>query len=199
MAVAATLLAGCSGLAPSLPAASSSPAPAQADTPPGPAVPKIQHPLDISRFIHNPCSALTSAQIAELLGDGTRTLPDPHGAGGPGCAWFEHTAEGPHAPLPASVILLVPDVDKLGLASIYAAKGGAYAFVDPMTPIDGYPVVAYGVEARASKPECNVALGTSDTQTLDVGIRQSARNSRKRDPCDAARQVMETVYRNLRS
>ncbi|MET9260503.1 DUF3558 domain-containing protein [Amycolatopsis sp. NPDC004079] len=199
LAVAAILLAGCSGRAPASPAppAPSASPHASPGSPPDPGVPAVARPIDIARLKQHPCDGLTSDQISVLLGDPVRVLPSPHGAGGPGCSW---TAARPTPPGedPASVILIVPDVDKLGLTSIYRAKGGAYPFFLPLDPIDGYPVVAYGTADVRAKGQCDVALGTSDTETVNIAVDQSAAHKGEQDPCQSARGVQETVYRNLR-
>ncbi|WP_275292778.1 DUF3558 domain-containing protein [Amycolatopsis sp. La24] len=160
-----------------------------ADEVPGPGVPKVPNPIDITRFKQNPCAALTAEQTSGLLGDGARIVPDPKGAGGPGCGWFSQ----------AQIVVLFPNVDKLGLTSVYRAKGNAYPFFVPLAPVDGYPVVAYGTEdVRARLGECNVALGTSDRETIDVSITQSPAHKGEKDPCESAREVAEKVLGNLR-
>lgn len=186
-------LAGCSSTAPgqAVPAEhTDQPAPSStSDQVPGPGVPKVQSPIDITKFKQNPCESLTSAQISDLLGDGARVNPDPRGPGGPGCGWFSQ----------AQIVVVFPNVDKLGLTSVYRAKGGAYPFFMPLAPVDGYPVVAYGTaDLRGRLGECNVALGTSDRETLDVSITQSAAHKGEKDPCESAREVAEKVLGNLR-
>lgn len=187
-------LAGCSATTPgqAVPAESTGPPTARttpADEVPGPGVPKVPNPIDITRFKQNPCAALTAEQISSLLGDEARVVPDPKGAGGPGCGWFSQ----------AHLVVLFPNVDKLGLTSIYRAKGGTYPFFAPLAPVDGYPVVAYGIEdVRARLGECNVALGTSDRETVDVSITQSPAHKGEKDPCESAREVAGKVLGNLR-
>ncbi|WP_370934230.1 DUF3558 domain-containing protein [Amycolatopsis sp. cg13] len=186
--------AGCSSSAPgqAVPAERTdrpAPSSASADQVPGPGVPKVHNPLDITRFKQNPCDSLTAQQISGLLGDGARINPDPHGPGGPGCGWFSQ----------AQIVIVFPNVDKLGLTSVYRARGGAYPFFQPLAPVDGYPVVAYGTaDLRARLGECNVALGTSDRETLDVSISQSPAHKGEKDPCESARGVAEQALGNLR-
>lgn len=187
--------AGCTSTAPGqpLPAArtgsSATSSSAPAEEVPGPGVPKVPKPLDITRFKQNPCETLTSAQISDLLGDRARIHPDPHGPVGPACGWFAQ----------ATVAVLYPTINKLGLTSVYRAKGRAYPFFLPLAPIDGYPVVAYGEDdPRASRGECDVAMGTSDRETVVVSITQSAARKGEKDPCESARDVAEKVLGNLR-
>ncbi|WP_406638252.1 DUF3558 domain-containing protein [Amycolatopsis sp. WGS_07] len=193
-AVALCSLAGCASTIPggAIPAERTTP-PAPSSTAagqvPGPGVPKVPNPLDITRFKQNPCDALTSAQISNLLGDGARVKPDPHGPVGPACGWFSQ----------AQIVVVFPNIDKLGLTSVYGAKGDAYPFFLPLAPVDGYPIVAYGGrDHRASDGECDVALGTSDRETAVVSITQSAAHKGEKDPCESARDVAEKVLGNLR-
>ncbi|WP_312872069.1 DUF3558 domain-containing protein [Amycolatopsis dendrobii] len=192
--LALLILAGCSDTTPgqAVPAdRTGQPAPrsTSANQVPGPGVPKVPNPIDITRFKQNPCESLTSAQVVDLLGDEARITPDPNGPGGPGCGWFSQ----------AKIAVVFPNVDKLGLTSVYRAKGGAYPFFMPLAPVEGYPVVAYGTEdVRARLGECNVALGTSDRETLDVSITQSPAHKGEKDPCDSARDVADKVLGNLR-
>ncbi|WP_369871196.1 DUF3558 family protein [Amycolatopsis sp. AA4] len=193
---AATALAACSGTAeppraepprndlPPAPAATTYTGPL-----PGPGVPSVPHPLDTARFKQNPCATLTPAQISGLLGPSPRVQADPQGPVGPACGWFAQ----------ASVAVLYPDINDLGLTSVYRAKGGAYPFFLPLAPVDGYPVVAYGEDdPRAGRGECDVAMGTSDRETLVVSITQSAVHKGEKDPCQSARDIAALALGNLR-
>ncbi|MYW91220.1 DUF3558 domain-containing protein [Amycolatopsis rubida] len=189
LVLACVVVAGCSGAD----QAASRPDHAARSTPaedvPGPGVPKVANPLDVSRFRQNPCDALASGQVSDLLGGNVRAEPDPHGPGGPACGWFSQ----------AQVVIVFPTVDKLGLTSIYRAKGGVYPFFLPLDPVAGYPVVAYGTDdPRARFGECTVALGTSDRETVDVSITQSPAHKGDKDPCQSARDVAAQVLDNLR-
>ncbi|MET9260497.1 DUF3558 domain-containing protein [Amycolatopsis sp. NPDC004079] len=196
LGAAAAVAAGCSGIVPVVAhgggAQQPGAAPPRSDpaaTAPGPGVPKVANPIDVTRFKQNPCDALTSAQISDLLGGNARVKPDPHGPGGPACGWFSQ----------AQLVVVFPAVDKLGLTSIYRAKGGAYPFFLPLDPADGYPVVAYGeADRRASDGACDIAVGTSDRETLVVSITQSPGRKGETDPCESARRIAGRVQANLR-
>ncbi|WP_230863084.1 DUF3558 family protein [Amycolatopsis camponoti] len=88
-----------------------------------------------------------------------------------------------------------PGVREPGLA-----KGTTYPFFEPLEPVDGYPLVAYdGVGDQRARGECTVAVGTSDTQTVDISVDQSEKNIGKNDPCEAARQVTAMVLGNAKA
>ncbi|WP_439376565.1 DUF3558 domain-containing protein [Amycolatopsis lexingtonensis] len=173
-------------------APSAPPSSEPADEVPGPGVPKVANPLDMTRFEQAPCAALTPAQVAGLLGADAETKPDLDAPAGPTCNW--------EAPGRAGVGVIFGHLDKRGLTSVYAAKGKAYPFVEPLEPVDGYPLVAYdGAGDQRARGECTVAVGTSDTQAIDISVNQSEKNIGKSDPCQAAREVTAMVLGNARS
>ncbi|MET9260500.1 DUF3558 domain-containing protein [Amycolatopsis sp. NPDC004079] len=199
-AVATALVSACSdpvrapAAQPSSPAPTTATAPphsASAGTVPGPGVPGVANPLDITRFKRNPCETLTPPQISDLLGDRTRIRPDPHGPVGPACGWFNHATA-------ATVAVLYPNINDLGLTSVYRAKGGAYPFFLALEPVDGYPIVAYGEDDPRPRGECDVATGVSDRETLVVSITQSRARTGERDPCQSARDIAKQALGNLR-
>ncbi|WP_410630078.1 DUF3558 domain-containing protein [Amycolatopsis sp. cmx-4-83] len=172
----------------SLPAVSSP----SVDEVPGPGVPKVTTPIDLTRLEQAPCDALTPAQVAGLLGAEVETKPEPDADVGPVCNW--------EAPGRAGVGIIFGKLDKRGLTRVYAAKGKTYPFVEPLEPVDGYPLAAYdGIGDRRAEGECTVAVGTSDTQAIDISVNQSEKNIGKSDPCEAARQVTAMVLGNART
>ncbi|WP_233574173.1 DUF3558 domain-containing protein [Amycolatopsis panacis] len=197
-------LAGCSGavsgnaepvaqtgsVEPSRPAGQDGPSAQQV---PGKGVPKVEHPIDIGRPSRAPCTVLTAQQIGELLGGVAPPKPYLDGAAGPSCYWGGDAAHGN-----ASVEVIFPDVDKLGLTSVYQAAGGAYGFFRPLDPVNGYPIAAYNIRDDRGIGECRVALGVSDRQTVDISARQARKNIGKKDPCDSVRGIAEMVLSNIR-
>ncbi|MEU0794620.1 DUF3558 domain-containing protein [Amycolatopsis sp. NPDC005961] len=162
------------------------------DEVPGPGVPKVANPIDLTRLQRSPCDALTPAQVAGLLGSAVEIKPEPDADVGPVCNW--------EAPGRAGVGIIFGKLDKRGLTRVYAAKGNVYPFVEPLEPVDGYPLAAYdGVGDQRAKGECTVAVGTSDTQTIDISVDQSEKNIGKSDPCEAARQVTAMVLGNAKA
>ncbi|RSN35799.1 DUF3558 domain-containing protein [Amycolatopsis sp. WAC 01416] len=160
---------------------------------PGPGVPKVDNPIDLTRIKQTPCNALTDTQVQEILGSAAETSDRPDDASGPSCRWSP-----PAASRPRVNVLFSKSADR-GMTSVYEAKGNPYKLFDPLEPIDGYPVTAYGTEdERASRGRCSVALGTSDNETIDVVLEQSEANIGKKDPCDAAREAAIRVLTTIR-
>ncbi|MEU0790976.1 DUF3558 domain-containing protein [Amycolatopsis sp. NPDC005961] len=160
---------------------------------PGPGVPKVPSPIDITRFKQNPCNALNANQVAGLLGSGVSGKSDLQAPAGPSCAWDSPDVSQ------AGIAVIFTGADQLGLTSVYAAQGKQYQFFQPLTAIDGFPIVAYGVnDERTTRGRCAVALGVSDTQVVDIHVSQSEGNIGKKDPCEAAHDIASQMLGNLR-
>lgn len=190
-------LVGCttntSGVATPAGTPDSTPSPTAGDQVPGPGVPKVESPIDTASFSAAPCTALADAQTTEIFGATAIAKPDPQGPAGPACSWTPAASNG------ASVQVIFSTVDKLGLTSIYQAKGTTYKLFEVLSPINGYPVVAYGTQdMRTTDGICAVAVGTSDRSTVDISIRQSKSSVGQKDPCDAARTVAAKVLDTIR-
>ncbi|MEV6905628.1 DUF3558 domain-containing protein [Amycolatopsis sp. NPDC051071] len=159
---------------------------------PAPGVPKVGNPIDLTRVKQSPCSALTSTQAKDLLGQSVESK-GREGQFGPACLWSIPSAIRPH------VDVLFSNLPDSGTARFYAAKGTDYKLLEPIEPIDGYPLTAYGTEdERTSKGRCAVALGTSNTETISIALEQSEANIGKKDPCDAAREAAIRVLTTIR-
>jgi len=197
--VALFALAGCSSQAPgqaspepsSVPA--SQPAPSSAaDQLPGPGVPKVENPIDTTQVAKNPCMVLTDEQVQLVFGYAVQASPRPDGAAGPACSWDGDAAHGY-----PRVGVVVTNADKRGLTSVYAAKGTGYKFFQPLTPVSGYPAAAYDVSADRRPGECNMAIGVSDTQVIDLEVMQPKARIGSKDPCESGRQVAAMMIGNL--
>lgn len=188
----------CSTTTPGTPSPSSDTAgtdtsPGSGSAVPGPGVPKVPSPIDVGRFKQTPCEALDSAQVTALLGAGVSGKPDLQAPAGPSCAWDSPDVSQ------AGVAVIFTNADRLGLTSVYAAQGKQYQFFQALAAIDDFPIVAYGVnDERTTRGRCAVALGVSDTQTVDIHVAQSEANIGKKDPCDAAHEIASQVLGNLR-
>lgn len=167
-----------------------SPAPSSsASLPPG--VPKVEHPIDVTRFKHEPCTALTKPQVEELLSPRAEAKPRD-GSAGPACRWSIPSTSRP------VVDVIFSNFEDSGTAKFYAGKGTNFKLLEPLEPIDGYPVTAYGVIDIRSQGDCSVALGTSDTQTLGISATLSEANVGKKDPCAIAREAAIRVLATIR-
>ncbi|MFJ7210539.1 DUF3558 domain-containing protein [Amycolatopsis sp. NPDC098790] len=159
---------------------------------PGPGVPKVDTPIDTGRFESAPCSALTDAQATELFGGQFVAKPDPQAPAGPTCNWTPADLTG------ASLNVIFSKVDRLGLTSVYQAKGTTYKLFEVLAPIADHPAVAYGTSDFRATGVCSIAVGTSDRSTVDITVTQSRGNIGKNDPCVAAQTVGSKVLATLK-
>ncbi|RJQ87703.1 DUF3558 domain-containing protein [Amycolatopsis panacis] len=160
---------------------------------PGPGVPKVQNPIDTAQVAKNPCSSLTDDQANGLFGGPLPGDPDLHSPAGPACNWDGGSAHGY-----ARVGVIVTNVAPQGLTSVYASKGTSYKYFQPLAPVGGYPAVAYDVSAERSPGECNMAVGISDTQVIDIAVRQQKSRIGSKEPCVSAQEVAVMVIGNIR-
>lgn len=156
-----------------------------------PGVPRVEHPIDVTRFKQDPCTALTKSQAEELLG-GAPEAVQRDGSAGPACAWSIPSTARP------VIDVIISNFGDSGTAKFYAGKGTTYKLLEPLEPIDGHPVTAYGIKDSRAQGDCSVALGTSDTQTLGISATQSEANVGKKDPCDVAREAAIRVLATIR-
>ncbi|GAB2760593.1 DUF3558 domain-containing protein [Amycolatopsis magusensis] len=188
------LLSGCEGDnvhgSPTVPTAGAiEPAPPASDVP-GFGAPKVDSALDTSKVEATPCESLTDAQITDLLG--TDTSETEENVTGPACRWNNRGEQN------AFVAVHFPKVTDLGLTAIYQAKGGQYKFFQEMPAVRGFPAVAWsGTDETMTMGKCNVAVGTSDRTTVEASVRLSDKNVGTKDPCEAARGVLDLVIGNI--
>lgn len=194
--IAALALAGCSPTTtegtPTPTNGGTSAGPSISSQAPGPDVPKVANPLTLTQVKQAPCSALSQKQASELLGPGAAPEERLDGTAGPSCMW---SIPSTSRPLIDVIFGRSPDG---GTASVYQAKGAAYKLVEPLSPVDGYPLTVYGVTDERPSGKCSVALGASDTETVGIVVEQSEANIGKKDPCDAAREAAIRVLTTVR-
>lgn len=190
----AAIVSACGGTEPGNPVPATSKTATSAPTGgslPGYGAPKVEESLDISHFLATPCDVLTNAEITDFLGSKAETRPDVDGAGGPGCSWGTGQQH-------ARIFVFFPRLDNQGLTSLYKNQDNGELF-EKMTPAEGYPVVAYGVNDNRDEGECTVRVGTSDTETVDINLYLSDDKVGELDPCEAAHEVAVAVIGNIKA
>jgi hypothetical protein len=192
---AAVLLAGCSGST----GGSAQPAPTTSDatrTPANAAVPKIDHPLDVSAYVSDPCRTVPASTLAPL---GYTDPGQPHTAAaadtaaGPYCGWIIG-AEG----VSVQVGLLTGNRarGRGGLAGLYAGQAaGQVGFIGPAQPVAGFPAVYTGTRDRRAQGDCGLDVGIADDLVFSVAALgyQGAQDS-----CHVAETVATAVVGTLK-
>lgn len=144
--------------------------------------PKVNDPLDTSRYEEDPCRSLTSAQAQSLNLPPTGTLDDTV-ALGIGCDWFNEQTRGE-----VNIVFLVDD--PRGLSPEYDAnRRGKWEFFEELPTIEGYPAVARaGIDSR-DDGTCTVVVGVADDMAFALSVRLSLANIENGDPCKKAAEV----------
>ncbi len=148
---------------------SSSPAPTTSGD-----VPRVSDPLDATSFVAEPCTSLTTAQLAEFkVGAGK-----PHGGDGvfpPGCGW--HSDNG-------AISVAWLDENKNGLADTYRRRDVDPYFIE--TTVDGYPAVFTDFVDDRPTGQCGIVVAVSDTITFYAQVSDGPVGDAA---CDKAKQV----------
>lgn len=152
--------------------------------------PKVDDPLDTSRFQEDPCLSLTSDQSKELnLGSSGSPAESELGEA---CEWRNETTRG-------RVRIAFFEKSSDGLSAEYRAeKDGKWAYFDELPPIDGLPAVARDITDDRKNGGCPVVVGVSDELTFEVDLQQSEANVGHRDPCEVATDVAEMAVETMR-
>jgi Protein of unknown function (DUF3558) len=146
---------------------------------PSDGAPNIENPLDISRFLTDPCLALTVEQTHDLgvpqTGEASaETL-------GNVCTWQNPETRG------LTSIAMIEKYRR-GLSAAYLAnEQGKYAYFEPLAPIEGYPAVAYDSSDERDRGSCALGVGVANDLMFELSLRLSTDNiAKKKDPCETA-------------
>jgi hypothetical protein len=156
--------------------------------------PRVEHPLDATRFIGQPCAALDQTQLATLAVQ-KPGIPTTSGAVaenvGPYCSWqYPVGANGSVGSIGVGFLL----GNKQGLSDSYRARD-EFEYFEPTT-VEGYPAVFTDRSDRRQDGECNIVVGISDMLTFrswESG-RLDAQGS-----CDRAKQVAVAAMTTLKA
>jgi uncharacterized protein DUF3558 len=147
--------------------------------------PTVAHPLDPTKLINEPCSALTSADLAELnivnpINGGTH-----HNAGGVQCTWSGDSGGG----ISIGWETVITD----GLSDLYT-KASTIAYWQPTT-VAGYPA-AWGdaISDGRAQGDCIISVGVNDHLYFDAQYTDPLNASQS---CAFAQQGAADVIRNL--
>lgn len=145
---------------------------------PSDGAPKVENPLDVSRFEKEPCDALAAEDAKEL--NVPASGEQSENGIGLNCDWNNGETGG------ALGLSFFSD-DERGLSSIYReAKARDWPHFEPVDDIEGFPAVAYSPKEKDPKSSCSVGVGVSDQLAIAVYVALSDANVGTRDPCEAA-------------
>ena len=163
-------------------------------TTPSGGAPAVKNPLDASKLIPQPCTAL-SAPTLKQLNVSRPGIPDTTSAvatsSGPSCIW--HTDD---QPLNKSYDVGFLTGNKNGLADTYrGGKNDFPGYFEP-TEVDGYPAVFNGLTEDRPAGSCNITIGISNSLSFRVGLTADKDTGTK--SCDLVKQVASAVILTLK-
>jgi hypothetical protein len=143
--------------------------------------PKVNDPLDTSRYEKDPCLSLTSAQAQSLNLPPTGTFNEATLT--VGCTWLNTQTRGE-----VNIDFIVDD--PRGLSPEYQAnRSGKWEFFEELPTIEGYPAVARaGIDSR-DDGTCTVVVGVADDMAFASSVQLSLANIENGDPCKKAAEV----------
>lgn len=151
--------------------------------------PKVANPLDATKFMDDPCLALTSAQLTQLnVGAGKISKAYL----GMACDWANPGTGG-------SVSLQFLSQFRQGLSAIYRANDEhKYGKFEPIGDLAGLPAVIAN-PPKTSNDTCIVYIGISDDLAADLSVVESREKVGKVDPCDVAKAVGPLVVQTMKA
>jgi len=159
---------------------------------PSDGAPKVEHPLEnTSPFEGDPCSILTAAQAQEL---GLPTIgKEKTGALGLDCEWHNPDTRG------QVTIGFLTNNDR-GLSAFYAEnERKPYAYLTPLSNIEGYPAIASDSGDQRPEGICLVQVGVTDQLAFHVDLQLSQANvEKKKDPCETGAMVAGKALQTMK-
>jgi len=194
LAVAAAA-AGCTTPSPGDPSPTSSrtsaPTSSSEDDLPSNGAPAVEDPLDVTKFIENPCKVLTPQQLQDFeLPAGAAS----EGDFGPKCDWRQPQAAG------GALNFTILTKDEDGLSSLYKDHENGYIkYFEELSPIEGYPAVLWDT-AEENRPigTCAISVGVSNKLSFTAIVNLSAASMGQKDPCETATAVATMATKNMK-
>nr|WP_275293494.1 DUF3558 family protein [Amycolatopsis sp. La24] len=187
--VAAVAVSGCSeptqGTASPLPSGtgqSSSPSSPGSDTV---EAPKVPAPVNVDKFLADPCSVLTSAQLSALQ----LSQPEADKASSSvGCGW--RLSDG-YTAVSATFLTTV----KNGLTNAYRQNASGYyknGYFEP-TVVSGFPAVLANTADRRSQGQATMLVGVSDQTEMQVLIQGTPGSDATTAATNVTKAVLSTM------
>lgn len=153
--------------------------------------PKVDDPLDTSRYEQDPCLSLTASQTGPLNLPSVGTI-DNKVALGIGCNWFNEETRGE-----VSIRFLVDD--PRGLSPEYEANNqGKREVFEKLPEIEGYPAVIRTTSDHQEIGHCTVVVGVADDMAFESVVQLSQSNVGKKDPCEVAVEVAGLALQTMK-
>ncbi|KOV82700.1 DUF3558 domain-containing protein [Nocardia sp. NRRL S-836] len=153
--------------------------------------PKVKSPLAWDRYRSDPCSVLTTDQLAALGVPGVTGKVNPTSPG-PSCIWQGQVSSQSIAP---SVGFPTGDG---GLDYLYEAKD-TYKLFQVLPAVQGYPAVLASAADQRASGNCAMAVGITDSQIVSLTVQISKQAPRYADPCGLLTEIANQVVTNIKA
>ncbi|MGQ0837710.1 DUF3558 domain-containing protein [Actinokineospora sp.] len=157
---------------------------------PSDGAPKVQNPIQTTKFEQDPCLVFTQTQTAKLdvRSPGTPG-PSPLGKA---CIWRNDDR--------GRVEIVWATGVSRGLSAVYKAnKAGKFLYFEVLPSIEGLPAVAYDVVDLRPEGHCGVTVGVTDKLTFSVLLAQSQSKVGTADPCSVAALVAAEAVKTMKA
>jgi uncharacterized protein DUF3558 len=181
-AACSTSTGGNTSPPPSVPAAGPSTATSSAQL----TAPPVSSPLNVTKFEHNPCDVLTSAQ-ASRVANLTKTDGQTNSTF-PICGW----ADGNHNSIAFSF------VRGGGLSDAYEYQGSQSGYFKVASDVDGYPAVYSGTTDDRTKGGCQMIVGVRNDTEMIVNSSFRTSSPYYSDPCSVTQKAAEAAIVTLK-
>jgi hypothetical protein len=154
--------------------------------------PKVDNPLDTSRYEQDPCRSLTAEQAQQLNLPPTGTI-DKDVALSIGCEWFNEQTRGE-----VNIDFVVDD--PRGLSPEYEShQEGEFELFEELPDIEGYPAIIRSTADTRDLGQCSVVVGVADDMVFASNVQLSRANIGQRDPCEVAVQVAGMALQTMKA
>jgi hypothetical protein len=159
----------------------------------GSSAPKVNTPLDASKFLPQPCTALsaTALQSFKITKPGTPDVDSELAkTAGPSCSWRNDSQ-----PISWGYNVGFLTGNKNGLSDTYRGRARFKGYFEP-TEVDGYPAVFNDLNDSRDKGTCNMTIGISDTLAFRVSVTLDPDGGTK--SCDESKKLASAVIQTLK-
>ena len=163
-------------------------------TPSSGGAPAVKSPLDATKFLPQPCTALSAAALKQL-NISKPGEPDTDSSvaksSGPSCLWSTDDE-----PIHRGYDVGFLTGNKNGLSDTY--RGGKKAFPGYFEPteVSGYPAVFNSLTEDRPGGACNITVGISSSLAFRAGVQADRDLGTK--ACDIAKQIAAAVIQTLK-
>lgn len=156
--------------------------------------PKVENPIDTTKWESNPCAVITAEQFSAAGFPSAEGEEDLNSAGGShtcNWTWLDE--------LSSATGRFAMDSIKDGLSHYYARnEAGATEYFEPLTSIEGHPALVAMTEDPRETGECDVDVGLRDDAVYTIQMTADSDSRWYEDPCKAAQELATLAVQTMK-